>query len=325
MKHDYADMFVGEDTMIGIRRSLALMLTVTLLLLMLPTCAGADQRPLVGVAWRSNQDSETFVAACRAIEAAGGKPVLLPQVLSADLTYEEGRLIDATNADGSLSDAAAKLVRCNTWQGSNAPSVMEGIAAVVFPGGEDISPSLFYNPEPVQTQEGFSAERDVSDYLLMSYCLEQNIAILAICRGMQLLSVVSGAEMIQDIPDAFEGLGVVYSYDHRNEPETPDAYQDFAFHDVMVVERDSLLYRLVGADVVRNAPSWHHQAVKSVAGTRLTVTGVTETSGVDIIEAVERQDKTFVLGIQFHPEIAVVRELDDTSLCYFTAIVEVAQ
>ena len=50
MKHDYADMFVGEDTMIGIRRSLALMLTVTLLLLMLPTCAGADQRPLVGVA-----------------------------------------------------------------------------------------------------------------------------------------------------------------------------------------------------------------------------------------------------------------------------------
>ena len=37
------------------------------------------------------------------------------------------------------------------------------------------------------------------------------------------------------------------------------------------------------------------------------------------------EDKTFVLGIQFHPEIAVVRELDDTSLCYFTAIVEAAQ
>ena len=306
------------------KRSLALLLTVTLLLT-LSACADAERRPSVGVAWRNNQESESFVAACQAIEAAGGKPVLLPQVLSADLAYDaEGVLINAANADGSLSDAAARLVRCNTWQGSNAPSIMEGISAVVFPGGEDISPSLYYEPQPVQTQEGFSAERDVSDYLLMSYCLERDIPILAICRGMQLLSVVSGAEMTQDIPDTFESLGLAYSYEHRNEPESAGAYRDFAFHDVSVTGRDTLLYRLVGANVIRNAPSWHHQAVKSVEGTRLTVTGVTETSGIDMIEAVERQDKTFVLGLQFHPEIAVVRGLDDTSLCYFTAIVEAA-
>ena len=305
------------------KKILALLLTAALLLT-IPACARTAQRPLVGVAWRSNQESETFAATCKAIESAGGKPVLLPQVLSPDLSYEGGTLINATNADGSLSDAAAKLVRCNTWQGSNAPSVMEGIAAIVFPGGEDISPSLYYDSQPVQTQEGFSAERDVSDYLLMSYCLEHDIAILAICRGMQLLSVVSGAEMTQDIPNAFKDLGLAYSYDHRNEPEDSGAYRDFAFHDVSVTERDSLLYRVAGTDVIRNAPSWHHQAVKSVEGTRLAVTGVTETSGIDMIEAVERQDKTFVLGIQFHPEIAVVRQLDDTSLCYFTAIVETA-
>ena len=306
------------------KRLFALMLTV-MLLMMLPSCAGTAQRPLVGVAWRSNQESESFVATCKAIEAAGGEPVLLPQVLSADLAYEEGMLIGETNADGSLSDAAAKLVRCNTWQGSDVPSVLEGLSAVVFPGGEDISPSLYYDPQSVQTQEGFSAERDVSDYLLMSYCLEKNIAILAICRGMQMLSVVSGAEMVQDIPDAFASLGLTYLYEHRNEPDSPGAYRDFALHDVSVTEQDSLLYRLVGTDVIRNAPSWHHQAVKSVEGTRLTVTGITKTSGLEMIEAVERQDKTFVLGIQFHPEIAVVRELDDTSLCYFTAIVEAAR
>ncbi len=296
-----------------------------LLLLTLPLRAGAEQRPRVGVAWRSDQQSESFVATCEAIEAAGGEPILLPQVMSADFTYEEGMLVDATNADGSLSDAAAKRVRCNTWQGSNAPSVMEGIAAVVFPGGEDISPSLYYDPQPVQTREGFSAERDVSDYLLMSYCLEQDVAVLAICRGMQLLSVVSGAEMIQDIPEALQAFGLDDTCVHRNEPEEPDAYRDFAFHDVTVTDRESLLYRLVGAEVISSAPSWHHQAVKSVEGTRLKVTGTTETGGVDMIEAVERPDKAFVLGIQFHPEIAVVRALDDTSLCFFTAIVEAAQ
>lgn len=306
------------------KRIFALLLTAALLLPLI-SCAGTDKRPAVGVAWRSNQESETFVATCKAIEAAGGKPVLLPQLLSADLSYKDGMLIDATNADTSLSDAAAKLVRCNTWQGSNAAALMEGITAIVFPGGEDISPSLFYDSQPVETEEGFSAERDVSDYLLMSYCLEHDIAILAICRGMQLLSVVSGAEIMQDIPEAFKARGLVYSYEHRNEPESPGAYRDFAFHDVSVTERDSLLYRLVGSEVVHNAPSWHHQAVKSVAETRLTVTGVTETSGIDMIEAVERHDKGFVLGIQFHPEIAVVRGLDDSSLCYFSAIVEAAK
>lgn len=305
--------------------NIAWMLAAMLLLMTLPLRANAQRRPRVGVAWRSNRQSESFVATCEAIEAAGGEPVLLPQVMSADLAYEEGMLIDATNADGSLSVAAARLVRSNTWQDSNAPSVMEGLAAIVFPGGEDISPSLYYDPQLVQTQEGFSAERDVSDYLLMSYCLERDIAILAICRGMQMLSVVCGAEMIQDIPEAFEALGLAYAYDHRNEPEQPGAYRDFTFHDVSVTQRESLLYRLCGADVIRNAPSWHHQAVKSVAGTRLTVTGITKTSGVDMIEAVERQDKTFVLGIQFHPEIAVVRSLDDTSLRFFTAIVEAAR
>ena len=82
---------------------------------------------------------------------------------------------------------------------------------------------------------------------------------------------------------------------------------------------------LVSADVIRNVPSWHHQAVKSTEGTRLAVTGVTETSGVDMIEAVERPDKDFVLGVQFHPEIAVVRNLDDVSLLFFTAIVDAAK
>ncbi|MBQ1890499.1 MAG: gamma-glutamyl-gamma-aminobutyrate hydrolase family protein, partial [Selenomonas sp.] len=55
--------------------------------------------------------------------------------------------------------------------------------------------------------EGYSAERDVSDYLLMSYCLEKDVPVLAICRGMQMLSVVSGADIIQDIPTYMSGLG----------------------------------------------------------------------------------------------------------------------
>ena len=59
---------------------------------------------------------------------------------------------------------------------------------------------------------------------------------------------------------------------------------------------------MVNADVLQNVSSWHHQAVKSVEGTGLTVTAKTTLNGVDIIEAVENKDKTFCVGVQFHPE-----------------------
>jgi len=283
-----------------------------------------DPRPVVGVAWKSNQESESFVAACQAVEAAGGRPVILGQVLSADLTYENNMLVGSTDADGVLTADAVKLIRCNTWQGSNVEEVMDGITAIVFPGGEDISPSLYYSPQPVECLEGFSAERDVSDFLLMSWCLEKDVPILAICRGMQLLAVVSGADMIQDLTLYMGHLGKEYRYEHRNEPASPGAYRDFASHDVKVTAEDSLLSRLTGTDTIKDVPSWHHQAVRNVNGTRLVVTGETDTDGERIIEAIERPDKTFVLGLQYHPEITVVRQADEASLVYFTAIVNMA-
>ena len=301
------------------------LITVSVLMALLLSCASQQgQKPVIGVAWRSNQNTETFTAICEAIETAGGVPVALDQILSADLTYENGMLTEGKDTDGCLTEEAVKRIRCNSWQNSNTGTVMEGITAVVFPGGEEISPSLYYDPKPALSTERFSAERDVSDFLLMTYCLENDIAILAICRGMEMLSIVSGAEMIQDIPDYLESLGLPSNSEHRIEPESPGDYPGLSFHDVTVTDRDCLLYRVAGKETIENVPSWHHQAVKNVEGTRLKVTGITETAGIDMIEAVERPDKSFVLGLQFHPEIAVARELDDTSLCYFKAVVAAA-
>ena len=273
-------------------KPVVLMTALVLVLLLISCSSQPEKKAVIGIAWRSNQNAETFQAVCQAIESAGGVPVVLDQILSADLNYENGMLTEGKDADGCLSDEAAKLVRCNSWQDSNAETAMDGITAVVFPGGEEISPSLYYDPKPALSTEVFSAERDVSDYLLMSYCLENDIAILAICRGMEMLSIVSGAEMIQDIPDYLESLGLKSQSEHRIEPESPGAYPGLAFHNVIITDRDCLLFRAVGKQTIENVPSWHHQAVRSVEGTRLKVTGITETAGIDLIEAVERPDKS---------------------------------
>lgn len=291
--------------------------------------------PVVALAWTNIQTTYSYTSTITAIEDAGGTPVILDMVRSYDLEYDEqGRLVNACGEHGILSPEAAKKVKLNTWQNSNIEEVMEGINCVVFPGGVDLSPSLYYEEQEwhgVESDNVYYAERDVSDYLLMSYCLEKDIPVLAICRGMQLLSVVSGAEIAQDIPTWFEELDAAYNDEHRD-PEL----KDFTTHQVEVSPGDSLLYQVTGKTVLENVPSWHHQAVSDIEGTRLTVTGTTDTNGVLLIEVVERRDKNFCLGVQFHPEVAVRRNVDgspdaaafmeyDTARAFFEAIIEAGQ
>lgn len=258
------------------------------------------------------------------------------QVQSADLHYDsDGRLTQGVTALGALDDAAAKYVRVNSWHDSNAADAVGTVSAVLFTGGEDISSSLFYSPEPwhgIVAEIDYNAERDVSDYLTTSYCLDHDIPVIGFCRGMQMLSVISGAEMMQDVPAYFAEQGVEYGYEHRNQKLTPDSYRDYAPHDVQL-SADSRLHDIFGTETLSGCPSWHHQAVKNVENTRLAVTGYTDTNGIPMIEAVERTDKTCAIGLQFHPEAAVVKHLEnaenqdafmseDTALSLFRWIVQ---
>ena len=123
------------------------------IIMVLTTCAGAEvvsfpSHPVIGIAWRPDEDSEFYTNVCEAVEAAGGSYIMLPQVKSPDLDYdEEGRLTEGITEAGTLTWDAAKRVRCNTWQGSNAPEVAAMVSAVIFTGGEDVSPSLYYSAE----------------------------------------------------------------------------------------------------------------------------------------------------------------------------------
>ncbi len=294
-------------------------LAVVLLVSIVMTSSASDvvpfpRDPVIGIAWRADTDSEFFTNVCRAIEEAGGTWVLLDQVLSPDLAYDsQGHLTECVDERGALDAVGAKYVRCNTWYGSNAQEAVGNVSLVIFTGGEDISSALYYTPEEwhgIEAEIDYCAERDVSDYLTMTYCLDHDIPLLGFCRGLQMLSVVSGAELIQDIPTWFAEKNLDYAFEHRNEKKTPDSYRDYAPHSVQVAE-DSLVQKIFGTNVLTGCPSWHHQAVENVNNTRLRVTGFTETCGVQMIEAVERMDKTFAMALQFHPEAAVVKHLDN--------------
>jgi len=263
----------------------------------------------IAVGWHNRQDSYTFVSTLKTIEETGAVPRVLEMVRTDYLDYDEnGKLIDAKDENGMLTEEAAELIRQNGYKGSNIESVMKDVRCLILPGGSDISPSLYRDPQPSLVSADdldYCAERDVSDYLLTMYCLDKDIPLLAICRGMQMLSIVSGASMIQDIGSWLDEQGITYHDLHRDPFK-----KDFAAHDVSVIDQESLLYSLMKKDLLENCPSWHHQAVASLAGTSLSVTALTQTDGIEIIEAVERKDKRYIIGIQYHPEVAVRKTVD---------------
>ncbi len=227
------------------------------------------------------------------------------------MKYDNGLIADeGVNENNYLEECYADLVKINTYQNSNVKEVLSEVDAVIFTGGEDISPTLLKEPEPwhgIMEELDYNATRDVSDYLLMAYCIDNNIPTMGFCRGMQMLAVVSGGSIIQDIPTFFSDNSLNYNYEHRNNKTAPEAYRDYAPHDITITEKDSIIESIFTSDVIKDVPSWHHQAVKSVDGTKLKVTAVTETDGYPIIECIERSDKTMIIGFQFHPEAAFVK------------------
>jgi putative glutamine amidotransferase len=184
----------------------------------------------------------------------------------------------------SLERAGARVLRLE--QDSHAiGDVLNDVAGVLMPGGGDVDPA-HYGEAPDPTFDAAEPGRDEYETEMIRRAIEQDVPMLAICRGVQILNVALGGSLIQDIrterPDAIN---------HRiTDPKWAIA------HEVMVAE-DSRLREILGS-ARRQVNSRHHQAIKAVAPT-LRVTAVASDG---IVEAVELPGATFCVGVQWHPE-----------------------
>lgn len=164
---------------------------------------------------------------------------------------------------------------------------LRGLHALVLIGGVDVSPATSGADRHPETA-GDSPERDAFEAALARAAQADDLPLLAICRGMQLVAAASGAALRQHLPDE---LG---TDEHRRVAGTLDARNA---HDVEL-EPGSLAARAVGAERA-TVRSHHHQALEDApAGWR--VTG--RSTGDGVVEAIERRDRRFCLGVQWHPE-----------------------
>jgi len=73
-------------------------------------------------------------------------------------------------------------------------------SAVVFWGGTDISPAL-YGETPNIYNEGppTPSSRDIEEWEAMQFCRDNNIMMIGVCRGMQLMTAFAGGKLAQDV------------------------------------------------------------------------------------------------------------------------------
>ena len=168
---------------------------------------------------------------------------------------------------------------------SRIEPLLQRLDGLILAGGGDIAPERFgRESHPAVSQ--VDAERDEFELALARQWLNTRKPLLGICRGMQVLSVISGGDLILDIPTQRPSEIV-----HRREHET------YVEHPVRI-EADSRLYRIVEEPQIPVA-SLHHQAVaRTGEGWR-----VSATSADGIIEAMEHTSHPWAIAVQWHPEL----------------------
>ena len=189
------------------------------------------------------------------------------------------------------------------------PIMQQGIHEVLLKvdgllliGGYDINPHYF-NEHPHPKIGRIETNRDACDFALLQEALHLNRPVLAICRGLQVLNVLFGGSLYQDIPSQVEGAIQHIQNSSRHEK----------VHAVKVLPATKL-HSIVGEQLMTN--SFHHQSVKEL-GEGLVISATTNDG---IIEAIEYPQSPFCLGVQWHPEELAIRN-DTASKKLFEAFV----
>jgi putative glutamine amidotransferase len=212
------------------------------------------------------------------------------------VTYEDAKKV------GPYADALRLVGLEPVLLTADEPCSLKGLNGLLITGGCDIDPKRYGQERVPETQEP-NPSRDRMEIGLLGEALDRDLPMLAICRGLQLFNVYHGGTLIQHLPG-----------DPHRPPKRP-ADPSKPMHEIIVAP-DTKLAAAVGAGK-HPVNSRHHQAVDRL-GAHLRISAESVKDG--IVEGVERPDKEFAVGVQWHPEDQV--PADETQLKLFRAFAE---
>ncbi len=200
--------------------------------------------------------------------------------------------INECNLKALIASGAIPLMLPITGNDDLIDDYLNIVDGLYFSGGNDINP-LIFGEDPIKEIGGIDYCRDEFEMKLFKKAAAKNMPVLGICRGEQVINVASGGTLYQDIYSQKEGTN---AHSPKFSPSST-----YAYHKVNII-KDSKLYNIFKTDEI-GVNSLHHQAVKDVAkGFKITAYAADGT-----IEAIESEEHSFIVGIQWHPEIMFER------------------
>ena len=168
--------------------------------------------------------------------------------------------------------------------------VLREVDGILLTGGGDVDP-VFYGQERHPANEDAEPGRDEFEIDLARRALAEDMPLLAICRGAQVLNVAAGGTLVQDIPSEVDS-DLTHSV---VEPKDLDCH-------AIRIDAGSTLAAALGPDAEASCScrvnSRHHQSVGR-PGNGLTVSA---RAADGVVEAIEKPDARFCIGVQWHPE-----------------------
>jgi putative glutamine amidotransferase len=196
-------------------------------------------------------NNETYI---RAVEQAGGAPILIP------LLHNEQAL----------------------------RAIFAQLDGLLFAGGVDVDPAL-YGEAPHPNLGRVNPEQDRVEFKLFEWARMSQMPVFAICRGFQVMNVVYGGTLYQDIDTQLPS-------DHNHLESYNQQERDLQSHRLDLLPDTKLVEYLGTTTIPIN--TLHHQAIKDLAPDLRAIGWADD----GLIEAIESTTEPWSIGVQCHPE-----------------------
>lgn len=210
-----------------------------------------------------------------------------------------GQDIDPNPAKARIHETSENYTAALTRQGaipflipidfplSSLDLIFELFDGVMLIGGDDVAIDRF-NGKPHESISVPNYQRDEIEIQAVKGAAKRDFPLMGICRGEQVINVAMGGDLVTDIPSQWENALIHRYHPEPGQPETLQKVESVP---------GTKVHSIYGKQTLE-VNTYHHQAVGKLADGFRAAAHTAD----GVIEAIESENHSFLIGIQWHPE-----------------------